>query len=232
MPPQQATPEEVETGADPSRLLLRAEWATQYVETAGPGNLFVNSLKLDVPLEGGNAVAVELPIVSAVQPLPADDEFGLGDTFLRGRHVANSATGSTIVGVELGLDTATDAVLGSGKWQANPSFAYVHRFTQRVLMAGAVKQRLSIAGDEDRSDINRSEMRLIGILLHPQGRWLILDWQPTFDWNRNGDMTNLIEAEAGMMWSRSFGLSTRVGTAFGEDQDRDYSVQLGFRLFF
>lgn len=231
-PPRQATPEEVETGADPSRLLLRAEWASQFVQTPGPGNLFVNNLKLDVPFADGKAVAVELPVVSTTLPQPLDDAFGLGDTFLRGRQVTNSDTGSTIVGVEFGLDTATDPVLGSGKWQANPSFAYVHRFTPTVLLAGALKQRLSVAGDEDRSDLNRSETRLIGILLHPQGRWLILDWQPSFDWNRDGRMSNVLEAEAGMMWSRAFGLSFRPGMAFGGYQDRDFSVQIGMRLFF
>jgi hypothetical protein len=231
-PPAQAAPDEVETGADPSRLLLRAEWASQFLQTPGPGNLWVNNLKLDVPLTDGRAVAFELPVTSITLPEPTDDAFGLGDAFVRARQVSNSDTGSTIFGVEFGLDTATDDALGAGKWQTNPSFAYVHRFAPHVLLVGAVKQRLSVAGDDDRADLNRSETRLIGILLHPKGRWLIADLQPSFDWNRDGDLSTVFEVEAGMMTSRSFGFSIRPGTAFGENQDRDYSVQLGMRVFF
>ncbi len=230
--PAQTDQETVETGADPSRLLLRTELAMQHLETPGPGSRFINSLKLDVPLTADTAVAMEVPVIAADMPLPAEDEFGMGDVFLRGRQVSNSETGSTIVGVELGLDTATDETLGSGKWQANPSLAYVHRFSSSLLLATALKQRLSVGGDEERDDLNRSEARLIGIWLHPQGRWLMLDWQPSFDWNRDGDMTNVLEAEAGMMTSRSFGVSIRPGFAFGENQDRDYSVQVGLRMFF
>lgn len=230
--PARTSTAEVETGADPSRLLLRAEWASQYLAAPGPSSLFVNNLKLDVPLDDGRAAALEVPIVAATLPTPTDDEVGLGDVFVRGRQVSNSATGSTILGVELGLDTATDDALGSGKWQANPSLAYVHRFTPQVLLAGAAKQRLSVAGDDSRADLHRTETRWIGILLDPLGRWLILDWQPTFDWNRSGRLSQVLEAEVGTMCSRSFGVSVRAGTALGGHEDRDYSAQLGFRMFF
>lgn len=62
-------------------------------------------------------MALELPIVHAGGfPSPIDDQVGLGDIFARAGNVWSFERSSFIAGAELGLMTADDDLLGSGKW--------------------------------------------------------------------------------------------------------------------
>lgn len=231
--PTAASDAAVETGTDPSKLLLRFEINPQYIEQPGGSHIFSTNLKLDVPLTKSFAVAVEIPVIHAGGfPEPLDEEFGLGDIFLRARNVWSFERSSLIAGAELGLKTADDELLGSGKWQINPSLAYVYYLTSEYLVAISGKQRLSVAGDEDRADINQSELRLIGIAINPRGRWLLADYQPKIDWEQDGEVSHLLEFEAGMMLTLSVGVSVRPGVGIGAHRDREWSIGVGLRVFF
>jgi hypothetical protein len=231
--PESGTDSAVETGTDPAKLLFRFEVNPQYIELPDDGHLFSTNFKLDVPLSKSFATALELPVVYAGGFLsPIDDQFGLGDIFVRARNVWSFERSSLIAGTELGLKTADDELLGSGKWQLNPTLAYVHYLSSEYLLAVAGKQRLSIAGDDDRADINQSEPRLIGIYINPKGWWLQADYQPKINWEKDGDVTHLIECEAGTMLSRSVGVSIRPGVGIGENRERDWSIGIGLRLLF
>jgi hypothetical protein len=223
----------LETGTDPSKLINRVEINPVYLDTPGPGSLFTTNFKLDVPLTKTFALALEAPVSYASgYPAPLEDQFGLGDVFLRGRNVFSFEKSSLIVGAEFGLDTSTDPLLGTGKWQLNPSLAYVHYLSNELLLVGAVKQRIGFLGDSGRDDLNSTELRFIGIYIHPQGRWLQADYQPKIDWNNGSRVSHLLEFEAGTMLSASTGLSLRAGVGLGENRDRDWSVGLGFRFLF
>lgn len=223
----------IETGTDPAKLLLRFELNPQYIESRGPGSLFSTNLKLDVPFTKSFAIAFEVPVISAAGfPDPLDDQFGLGDVFVRTRYVWSFERSSFIAGAEFGLKTADDELLGSGKWQINPSLAYVYYLSSEYLLAVAGKQRLSVAGDDERADINQTELRLIGIYINPEGCWMQADYQPKINWEDDGSVSHLVEAEAGMMLTRSVGVSVRPGIGIGDNRDRDWSIGLGFRVFF
>jgi|GEM_PF-1201274 hypothetical protein len=232
-PPATAADSAVETGTDPSKLLFRFEMNPQYIELPGDGHLASTNFKLDVPLTKSFAMALELPIVHASGfPSPIDNQVGLGDIFVRARNVWSFERSSFIAGAELGLMTADDDLLGSGKWQLNPTLAYVHYLSSEYLLAVAGKQRLSIAGDDDRADINQTELRLIGIYINPKGWWLQADYQPKINWERDGQVSHLLEFEAGTMLSRSIGVSIRPGVGIGPHSDRDWSIGVGLRFFF
>lgn len=223
----------VETGTDPAKLLLRFEMNPVYIDLPGDGSLLSTNFKLDVPMTKSFAAAFELPVTYASGfPEPVDDQFGLGDAFVRVRNVFSFERASLIAGAEVGLKTADDELLGSGKWQVNPSLAYVYYLTSEYLLAVAGKQRLSIAGDDDRADINQSELRLIGIYINPKGWWLQADYQPKINWERDGKVSHLFECEAGTMLSRSVGVSIRPGVGFGPNRDRDWSIGGGVRFLF
>ena len=228
-----ASGDKVETGTDPAKLLLRVEFNPQYIDTPGRGHLLSGNFKLDMPLTGSFAVALELPVVhaSGFGP-PLDDQFGLGDIFIRARNVWSFERSSLVAGVEVGLKTADDELLGSGKWQFSPSVAYVYYLSSEYLLATALKQRLSIAGDDDRASINQSELRLIGIYINPAGWWLQADYQPKIDWQRDARVSHTVEFEAGTMLTRNVGVSIRPGVGIGPDRDRDWSVGVGVRVLF
>ncbi|MBL9088375.1 MAG: transporter [Planctomycetia bacterium] len=223
----------IETGTDPAKLIFRFECNPQYIDSAGDGFLYSTNLKLDLPLSKAFAVAFEVPLLYAgAFPSPIHHQYGLGDIFVRARHVWTSGKHSVIAGVELGLPTADETLLGTGRWQVNPTFAFVRHLSAEYLVVVAAKQRLSVGGDDDRADIDQSELRLIGIRVDPKGKWLQADYQPRIDWEADGRVSHLFELEAGTMLSRSVGVSIRPGFGLGGNRDRDWSLGFGFRVLF
>lgn len=224
---------EIETGVDPSKLLFRFECNPQYIDFAGDGSLLTTNIKFDIPITKSIGVAIDAPIGYASGfPAPIDDSFGLGDIAVRVRHVWSFEKMSLIAGAEAVMQSATEDIFGGGKWQLNPSVAFVYHFSHEYLLATAWKQRISIAGDDDRPDLNASEFRLIGIYINPEGWWLQADYQPKIDWEGGGEASHLMEFEAGAMITRSVGVSIRPGFGFGENKERDWSIGLGLRFLF
>ena len=94
-----------------------------------------------------------IPIIS--QPTgPDDNEFGLGDINLS--LFLTSAKPSKVIyggGIALGLPTASNAVLGTEKWTAGPSFVVLTQPEGWTI--GALAQNTwSYAGSDDRGDVN------------------------------------------------------------------------------
>ncbi len=112
---------------------------------------------IPVPL-GENLTLVNRTIIPiAYQPQLAaglDSAFGLGDINYTGFFVPNTTGNFTWgVGPSIVLPTATDTVLGTGKWSIGP--AAVGLVSQGPIVTGAlVSQLWSFAGDSDREDIS------------------------------------------------------------------------------
>jgi hypothetical protein len=112
---------------------------------------------IPVPL-GENLTLVNRTIVPiAYQPELAaglDSAFGLGDINYTGFFVPQTTGNFTWgVGPSILLPTATDTVLGTGKWSIGP--AAVGLVSQGPIVGGAlVSQIWSIAGNSDRSDVS------------------------------------------------------------------------------
>jgi hypothetical protein len=83
-----------------------------------------------------------------------DSAFGLGDINYTGFFVPQSAGNFTWgVGPSIVLPTATDTLLGTGKWSIGP--AAVGLITEGPIVAGAlVSQLWSFAGDSNREDVS------------------------------------------------------------------------------
>ena len=149
----------IETGTDPSKLILRFEMNPQYLDLPGEGSLVTTNFKLDIPLTRSCAVAIDAPLSHAGGfPDPIEDQFGFADVAVRARNVWTSERSSVIVGAEAVLRTADDELLGSGKWQLNPSVAFVYHFSSKYLLATAWKQRLSIAGDDEQDVLHHDPL--------------------------------------------------------------------------
>ena len=86
-------------------------------------------------------------------------DFGISD-LLHTTLFTPKSNGNTIwgIGVNLGIPTATDDSLGSGKWAAGPAFRFVYR-TELWNVGWIVGQRWSFAGSSNRSDVNQLLIR-------------------------------------------------------------------------
>lgn len=117
------------------------------------------------------------------EPVGGPRTFGLADI----THVsffAPESPGPLLVGVggALGIPTATDEVLGSGKWSAGPALRLTYRKAPWTLGFMAA-QRWSFAGNAARAEVNQLLMR--GAFRHQLGNdWFLLSAPIiTANWN-------------------------------------------------
>jgi hypothetical protein len=177
------------------------------------------------PLFGVNA---ELPVLRF--SAPGARESGLGDLQLRLRYNLQLGAVTVIPGVELVAPTASEDVLGTGKWQVNPVLGAVLPLSPTTFVFGAYKHLRSVAGDDARPDIDASQPRLIAAKVSPAGWWLLGDLKYTRD---HGTRLEVLDAEleVGQMLSANMGVSARVGTSW-LDSARNATFGLNFRLIF
>lgn len=112
---------------------------------------------IPTPLSDGLILVNRTIIPIAYQPELAsslDSAFGLGDINYSGFFVPQTTGNFTWgIGPSIVLPTATDTVLGTGKWSMGPTV--VGLVTEGPIVAGAlVSQIWSFAGDRDREDIS------------------------------------------------------------------------------
>jgi hypothetical protein len=82
-------------------------------------------------------------------------EFGLGDVQYQGYFSPSKAGPLTWgVGAVMQFPTATDDVLGTGKWSAGPGFVAL-RSDGPWVYGGLINNIWSFAGDDDRADVNQ-----------------------------------------------------------------------------
>ena len=135
-----------------------------------------------------------LPVIS--QPAPGTDRTnGLGDLNFTG-FISPKKPGKVIwgVGPALVFPTATDDVLGTGKFSIGPSVVALTMKGQWVI--GALASNVwSVAGDDDRADINFFLMQYFVNYNFPSGWYLTSAPIVTANW----------EADSGNKWTVPFG---------------------------
>ena len=90
---------------------------------------------------------------------------GLGDTYYVGllspkKGIKHEGGGSSVwgVGIDAAFPTATDDVLGTGKWSAGPSALYAY-LGPKWKVGSLVQHYWDYAGDDDRSDVNLTNIQ-------------------------------------------------------------------------
>ena len=130
--------------------------------------------------------------------LRTDSEFGLGDinhtTFL-----SPSAPSQLIwgIGPSLTLDTATDDLLGSGKWSMGPS-AVALAMPGPWVLGALVRQLWSFAGDSDRDDVNQFLLQPFINYNLSKGWFLTSAPIITANWDEDSDQRWTVPVGAGL----------------------------------
>lgn len=126
-----------------------------------------------------------VPVVGAEDTIPTDDSvWGLSDTlqsffFSPARPTAGGLIWG--VGPVFQYPTATNALLGSQKWGAGPTF--VALVQQGQWTTGMLANHVwSFAGDADREDINRTFVQPFLTHALPRGQSISLNAEATYDW--------------------------------------------------
>ncbi len=216
-------------GVNPKDNITKVEVLYKYDQYNLGGSINSLTFKYDKALDRNWGFNAELPFVT-FEGFEVE-EAGLGDLQTRVRYVATMGQLSLLGGAELVLPTASDDVLGRGRWQANPVAGVVYMFSQTTFMFAGYKHFFSFAGDEDRPGINESQPRLILGYTDPKGWWLLSDAKYTRSWESDDLETLDAEAELGQMIGPATGVWVRAGTSFLES-DRDFGINLGLRNIF
>jgi hypothetical protein len=128
-------------------------------------------------------------------PKIGDTEFGLGDLtpeffFSPRRPIKLGAEASLVwgVGPAFQFPTATDDLLGTGKWSVGPGFVVFLSDEKLHITTGFLILNLwSFAGDENRADVNAMTLQPFLNYNLPKGWYLTSSPLITADWEADGD---------------------------------------------
>ena len=138
----------------------------------------------------------ELQAIEAIAgPQIGDTEFGLGDLtpelFFSPRKPIQLGPGTSLVwgvGPAFQLPTATDEVLGTGKWSAGPGFVvFLSDETLHVTTGFLILNLWSFAGDEDRANVNAMTLQPFLNYNLPKGWYLTTSPLITANWEADDD---------------------------------------------
>ena len=216
-------------GVNPKDNITKAEAIVQYNNLEAGLETFTIALKYDLAFNSKWGANVELPFTTLSGP--GFSETDVGDLNLRVRNVNTQGPVSILSAVEVVVPTAGSDLTGSGKWQVNPVVGAVYAFNQQTFAFLGYKHYFSIAGDEARDDINRSEVRALFARLFANATWTLGDVKYSHSYEGQEFDTLDLEVEYGSMISKSVAISGRVGTSF-LDSSRDFGLSLNVRKIF
>lgn len=194
-------------GVNPKDLVTKVDVIARRDRFEGGTTLDSLTLKYDSSLDAHWGLAIEVPL--ARFSTPGLSESGLAESKVKLRRVTNTDWGAWLVGGELVVPTNDKAVLGSGKWQINPSVGAVVSVTPTFFVFAGYQHFFSVAGRDSAADIRQSQPRLLAALTSPRGWWVMSDLKYTIDHKTDAETLD-VELEAGRMIARDWALSVRL----------------------
>jgi hypothetical protein len=168
----------------------------------------------------GNHPDAVLPDSSEMAPIDVFDgrETGLGDSYYvalfspsEGIKVNDDANFVWGVGFDVGFPTATEDLLGTGKWTGGPSALGVYMGPK--WKAGAlVTQYWDFAGDDDRDDVNMTNLQYF--IFYSLSDTLAVGASPNIiaNWEQDSDNAFTVPVGIGLVKTFQFGkLPVRIG---------------------
>lgn len=217
-----------------TRFLVRNEYRS--LQSGREVNLFVP--RLEYAFSKTFQAWIEAPVVHAESMTPeTGSETGLGDILLRGAiRAARGKSYAVVVGAELILDTASEPVLGTGKYQFAPLvFASLEVPRLRSTLFPFYQHYFSFAGENNRPDINYASIRPSAILTKWPNRWYtVIDPNFFIDFERDMDSGMMLEFEIGRAVSKNLTVWIRPGVGVYGDIPRvyDWNLEGGLRYYF
>ncbi len=230
------TQPEVDTsGTNPVVLTRGANFNNEYIKLTAGNYSNVTKFTYVEPFANGRMnVVFNLPFVA--NDVLGEGRFGLGDVSVKWNWVAdvNLKTG-LVVATELTTPTASDRVLGSGKWTLAPSLIYVFFVNKNIIIAPAYIHNFSFAGDSDRANIHRGDFDLYVVYTADDKSWWVTsDLAVSFDY-QNGKTPAAWKVQYGRNLAKlpsggALNGFIKPGLGIGGDRAFDWSIQVGLSL--
>lgn len=138
------------------------------------------------PFAGRSAFLLRTIVPVPFRNWPTDDA-GLGDITLVPYYVPDIQQRTFLgYGAALGVPTATDDALGSGKWTAGPAMI-VARTGNPITVGGLVQHIESYAGESDRDDVSVTTLQPFATYLVGGGWAATLTAEAGYNWEADAD---------------------------------------------
>ena len=179
-------------------------------------------LRLTVPLEATDIIG--------------EDQFGVGDVSAKLSWIPHvSRHQAFVLSTEIYTPTASENVLGTGKWVAAPGITWAYFASREVIIAPAYIHNFSFAGTDDRADVNRGDFDLY-FVYRPHGErwWITSDTTVSYDFETDATPVS---------WELNFGRNLakfengaalngyiRPGIGIGKDRPYNANIEVGLSL--
>jgi len=223
-----------QTGEDPTRPILFSVRPEFYrvaddiwrLQATGRYDAAISRNRRWLGGRRGLLLRFEVPLPVAEHPA-FGVHAGLGDAYGQVLIVPRlSRRFAVVAGSGLSIPIATHDLLGSGKWIVAPAAIPVF-FFPRGLWLVKVQNFTSIAGDDERADVNF--LLITPTLLRAFGRasWILVDTETKTDWRldrRTGVKSGI---QLGHIFGHGVGLWLKPEVWWGANQSGDWNLKTG-----
>jgi hypothetical protein len=228
-----------EAAGDPTAPLIQFQFQNTFVPRSYDGDGSANYLVFEpvIPIPKGKGsrfpqiARITFPLL-ATTPDP-NRKTGVGDLTISDELIVKRSPKLSIgIGAIAVLPTASDDVLGQGKYQIGPSISLIGQTPNGWQIGFIIQDQISVAGDSDHPEVH--QLGIQPILNYITGKWYfgIGDFTTTIDWKENGQITIPLAVQAGYVtklgkYTYNFSVEPfKIVTHHGPSPD--WGVRLGF----
>jgi hypothetical protein len=231
-PPAVPSPE-VETDSDPTRpvfISLRPEYYSLSDDVDQQSLILrydARALTSLRPAHGAPGIILRFELPFVVADVRDDVAYGLGDLYAQ-FFLLPYATRRFALAVGSGflLPTATDEMVGTGKWVLAPVMAPVWRFPRGMFFI-KVQNLTSIAGDGSRPDINHLLITPVFIRAVGSSWWVLADTETKTKWADDGRTGVKSGLQLGRRLYRGVGVWAKPEVWWGPNRDGRWNLKFG-----
>jgi hypothetical protein len=149
-----------------------------------------------LPLSKGNVLRPALPLLTSPEP---DRKAGLGDLLVLDFQFFQAKKLKSTIGVggAATFPTASDDLLGSGKYSIGPGMLWIYKGVPKNIFGVLVYNQTSVGGDDDRDDVNVMTVQPVWV---GHFKWGYIGWtdqSATMNWE-----THKFTAPAGLRFGK------------------------------
>jgi|1186.fasta_scaffold63887_2 hypothetical protein len=136
-----------------------------------------------------------------------------------------------VVGTGLRVPTATDPLLGTGKWIIAPAAAPVWFFSNRGIFLVKLQNFSSFAGDAQRPNYNFFLLTPTYVHTLSPRWWILLDGETKTDWERSNATSVKGGVQIGRAYGRRFSTWVKPEVTWVSNQDNQWNLKFGLVWF-
>jgi hypothetical protein len=225
------------SGDDPSQFFTRIELFSELLNY--PNCVFWNQTTLRINVKIGKKFTTRLDVPMVYNSLSTTEgyaHFGLGDISVRllGYQFLKTKKSALTASIEVGFNTATSPILGTGKNMLVPMITFSHLLNNsRTILSFVFQEVVSFGGYSDRSPLSYSKLQAILIQIWSKKFWSVAAPECYIDYINGGFSMNF-EVRCAYAPTRRFNVWAQAGVGlFGDFIARyQWGVEVGCRYYF